>query len=359
VGNGNRVFLAAMGVSVWAVATGCDTPPHAGSASVSRAWQAHLKAETKPGPAQAESSNILTTDPVPVSGRGGEPIATVNGRPLPRRRLVDMLLRSHGGAMLEQLVVLDVAEALAAEKGLVVTAGDIDREYELALKRLVESSSGLKSEQLDRAGAQDLLEAVLADRNTSEEEFRTVIRRNAYLRAIVESEQLITEEQVRQEYERVHAERVRIRHIQVAAIADVERIKERLTAGDDFSALARMYSANAASARAGGLLPPFSATDADVPELFRSVAFSLKPQEVSEALRIGPWYHFIRLEEKIPPQQQDFATVRDELEERVRDHLAQPAIERLFKELFQQAVVEIHDPVLRKAYEQRQSKREK
>lgn len=289
----------------------------------------------------------------PGPAGGGQPIATINGKPIARHRVVDLLLRSHGVGLLEQLIALETAQALAAEKGLDVGAARFDREYARSLRRLVDPLSSITSGPFDREQAERLLDVILADRNMSRDEFIIVVRRNAYLRAIVESQQVVTERQLRAEYERAFGERVQVRHIQLASPAEVSRVRDRLDAGGDFGELAGLYSGNVASARVGGLLEPFPANDDEVPELLREVAFSLEPGVVSSAVRIGSWYHLLELERRIASEDRDFAQVRPLLQRRVRERRADPAMERLYERLFREASIEIHDPVLGEAFERK------
>ena len=129
------------------------------------------------------------------------------------------------------------------------------------------------------------------------------------------------------------------------------RVQERLAAGEDFSALARRYSANIASAKEGGLLEPFSAHDEQVPSLLRDVAFGLEPGSVSGAVRIGDWYNFVQVVAVLPPEAVEFEQVRYEVEQSLGDRAAEPAMRKLYETLFNEADIRIHDPVLHEAFQ--------
>ena len=106
---------------------------------------------------------------------------------------------------------------------------------------------------------------------------------------------------------RAYGARVKVRHIQVATLAEAQRIENHLAAeGADFAALARNFSANPNTAPAGGMLRVFSREDDDVPELMRRTAFALEPGEHSAPLRIDEWYHILKVEERYPPEQVAF-----------------------------------------------------
>ncbi len=280
-------------------------------------------------------------------------IATVNGQPIARRRVVGLLLRSRGVEILEQLLGLQVAAMAATKRGLTVTRADVDLEYDLVLKSLTGPLSSSAPETPDHKAAERLLATVLADRNMSREELDTITRRNAYLRKMIESQQTFTEGQLRQEFQRVYGKRVRVRHIQLATLAQVARVKERLRAGEDFGELAGRYSANVAGAQNQGLLDPFSVEDEELPALFRKTAFALQPGEVSSAVRLGQTYHLIKLEEELPAADHRFADARGELEQSLRERVTQPAMAALLEKLLREANITIDDPILAEGFEKK------
>lgn len=295
----------------------------------------------------------------PASSASRSPIATVNGRPVAAAQLVDLLLRSHGPGLLEQLVALYAAEDLAAKKSLSITDADVDKELDLALRRLVNPLAAATPKSFDRADAEKVLETVLNERNISREEFFLPLRRNAYLRKVAQADMTITDAQLHEEYDRRFSERVRVRHIQLAGSAEASRLQERLAAGEMFAELAARYSANSASAKEGGLLDPISASDEAIPENLRRTAFALQPGQVSGVVRVGEWYHILKLEERIPAQQPDFSVVREELTRSLRDRLTESRMRELYEQTLIAAAVEVQDPVLRAAYERRVEQRGK
>jgi parvulin-like peptidyl-prolyl isomerase len=323
---------------------------------VSSAWGSQGRPE--PSKAQAERQHPPLSDGSLQQDEGPAiAVATVNGREIPRARLTSLLLRSHGILVLEQLIGLETAEAAATARGLTVTQADVDREYDRALRRLGDPLSSVTPQDSDRQSAERLLEAVLAQRRVSREEFDLIMRRNAYLRKIVESRQVFTEEQVRQEFQRNYGKRVQVRHIQLATLREVEQVKERLAGGEDFGELATRYSANTASAKEGGLLAPFSEEDETVPSLFRRVAFALGEGGVSDALRVDEWYHLIKLEKVIPSEDVAYERVREEVVRSLRERVTEPAMFELFAELFDGATIEIHDAALRESFLEKHSDR--
>ncbi len=277
----------------------------------------------------------------------------VNGRPIPRRHVVDLLLRGHGPAVLEQLIGLEAALAAAAENGIGVTDADVESETERSLRNLSNPLSSVTDGDVDRETAERVLDRVLAQRNISREVFRIVMRRNALLRRIVQSQLHVTDQQLRDEYERAYGERVQVRHIQLATPAEAARVQARLAAGGDFVELARLHSANQITAQRGGLLNSFSRREDQLASHFRDIAFALEPGRVSDAVRLGEWYHLIKLERRLPATYPEFASVRAVLEARLRERLSDSAMLELYEKLFRESRIEVFDPILRAAFERK------
>jgi parvulin-like peptidyl-prolyl isomerase len=238
-----------------------------------------------------------------------------------------------------------------------VSVSDVAFERQKAAERIWNPLAPFTTAPLDDASADKLLADVLAQKNISSAEFDIVLRRNAYLRKIVTSEQIFSEAEFEAEFERAYGIQTRVRHIQMATPGEVSRVQERLDSGEAFETLASNFSANQASALSGGLLEPFSRSEDQLPELFRQTAFALEPGMVSGAVRIGSWYHLIRVEERIPAQTRVLATVREELTQRLRRRLSEGAMFSLYEKVLREATIEIFDPVLREAYLARAKKR--
>jgi parvulin-like peptidyl-prolyl isomerase len=285
-----------------------------------------------------------------------EPIATVGGQVISRERVVDLLLRGHGPGILEQLIVLEAAEQEADRLGIRITTADVDREYEQTLKQLLDPLADVSQGMLDREEAERVLDAVLAERNISRAEYRLGIRRQTLLRAIVTAELEATDEQLKRAYDQHYGPQVQVRHIQVATPAQVAEVQSALRQGEDFAELARTHSAHLASASQGGLLEPFTHTDQRVPAALRELAFQLEPDEVSNPLRLGRWYHLVRLERRLAAESPPLDRVREQLAQRVRDALAPAAMQDRYRQLLRESEVRIFDPALREAFERRRDR---
>lgn len=283
----------------------------------------------------------------------GRPVATISGTPIALEQIIEPLLRSHGVTVLEDLIVIEMASREAEAKGLALSHADVQREHDLTLRKIMNPPGSMVQEPFDRHKAERLLQALRAERNISPEQFRLSLHRNALLRKLVEHERSFSEEDYRDEFNRAYGERVRVRHIQLATMADAARIREKLEAGEDFAELARRFSANPTTAAVGGLLDPFTARDEQIPMAIRTDAFKLSPGEVSPAINVGEWLHLLRIEERLPAESHTLEEVKDELTRRLRDRLSEPAIQELAAKLFAAADIRINNTALREGFYQR------
>lgn len=326
---------------------GCSTPQGISGVSVSQAWRKQGHGALDPASAGPTRDQIIPDRALPQQQAHRVPIlATVNGHSITRGRVVDLLLESRGAAVMEQLINLYLAQDAAHRKGLEITTEDVEAERDRTLRRLTDPFAAVAFGAFDRETAKRVLDAVLLERSMSREMLDILIRRNAYLRKIATADEVVTEAQLHDEFERVYGRRVQVRHIQLATAAEVGRVRERLERGESFGALAQRYSANATSAMKQGLMTPFSESDTRVPALFRKVAFALRAGEVSDAIRTGEWYHLLKVEKFLPREARKFERVRGELETILRDRRAEPKMWELLEELHRDASIDILDPRL-------------
>ncbi|HYP08457.1 MAG TPA: peptidylprolyl isomerase, partial [Bryobacteraceae bacterium] len=110
------------------------------------------------------------------------------------------------------------------------------------------------------------------------------------------------------------------------ALAKAQEIRKKLLAGGDFAAIAKAESDDTGSGANGGELGSFK-RNSMVPE-FEKVAFSSPEGQVSEPVKTQFGYHLIRVDKRNAPT---VASVRSEIEERVKPEQARQAVETLAK----------------------------
>jgi parvulin-like peptidyl-prolyl isomerase len=126
---------------------------------------------------------------------------------------------------------------------------------------------------------------------------------------------------------------------------EIDDLRKRLLAGEDFATLAKQYSEDPGSKEDGGEMPPFP-REKMVPA-FSTAAFSLPTNQISEVVTTEYGFHLIKVLDKTPAKTLEFAAVSDDLKKMLAQQkmakLAPPFIEKLKKTYN----VEIVDPSLK------------
>lgn len=282
---------------------------------------------------------------------GQAALAYVDGSAIPRQEVVDMLMKTHGLDVLQQLILLRLAKKEAEKLGYNLTQRDLDLEWTRALERVSPDDPDLPPAE-NRKNRENALRFILEQRGMTEQEFRISTDRNAYLRKIVERDISVSEATLREEYERTFGARVEVRHIEVG-INDRARLQEAqslLQRGEPFEQVARRISQNAATAPGGGRLPAFTFDDRDIPPIIREKAFTMAPGDISNPIRVDQVYQILKLERRTAAQGQAFHQVRSEVEESLRERVAQEKMPALMNELFRRSKIQILDPELRQQF---------
>lgn len=301
-------------------------------------------------------------DPAPAGphdGGGGDetaglPIATVNDRPILRQDLIRLLIKGRGLALLQQMLLLEVARQEADRLSLEVTKTDIDHEYDMTLRG--ERYNGKDIEALTPTRRKQLIDQWTQTRGIPRTELKIAMERQSTLRKIAKGQVEISDAMLQREHNRVHGEKVEVRHIQLPAKRTYMQIMQRLNQGDRFEDLVLDYSENRLSRQKQGLLPIFAADDQTVPAIFAKVAFELKPGQVSNPIEAEGSFHILKLERRIAADGTPFEDVRDKLRRHLRARIVAERMEELAKRLFLRARINIEDPTLRAQYNLRRQR---
>lgn len=282
-----------------------------------------------------------------------EAVALVNGHPISRKEMVDILIEGHGVGILQQLIMVRVAKDETKRRGIRVTKADVDAEFERALTEIAENA-GMSGEYATDKNKREALQQVLDERGVSLAEVMLGMERNAHLRKLVEKDLRINQETLREEFARTHGEKVQVSHIQIEQrdTRGLNEVVDLLNRGADFADVARRLSKNSETAPRGGEMEPFTFGDPDIPPALREAAFSLKEGGVSNPVLAGQYFHILKLHRRIPASGVRLEDVRDEVEQSVRKRAIPRAMEHLAVELFIKAKVNVLDSKLRTKYQE-------
>jgi parvulin-like peptidyl-prolyl isomerase len=293
-----------------------------------------------------------------VSERPEPPVAPETGRPpaataAPERppvvwrgeviewhELRPMLAERAGAVVLEEALLDRQVDRLLAEQRLQLDQAAVDAERARILEAL--------SPEPDRA--ERLLRELRAVQGLGESRWQSLLRRNAGLRRLVQSDVQVTPEAVAAAMDAAHGPRRRCRVIALPDLKACADARAELDAGTPFGEVAAARSTDASAAR-GGLVNPVSRLDPSWPSSFRQALWELKKDQVSPPVLVEGGYVLIRLEEELPAVEVDPATARVAAEREVRRGQERVLMETLVTGLRQaQRDVMVTDPALRDAW---------
>lgn len=334
-------------------------------------------------PPQAKVGPVaVAAKPVPVTPpQAPGPLATIGDVKIARDVVEKLTMDSHGLNMLLRVAQVEMAKDAAEKEQIKVTPADIAGERLSTLDKWFKDANPKLSEEItdaetrhDQALVEKLrgemrkdydamLRQTLSRQNMTMTEFDLLMQANTYIRKIVEKATAgkITEENVKEGFNALYGENVRVRHIQCANMAEIAEAQRRLAAGESFESVASALSRNAQTRTLGGELPPFSRQTPNLPDMFKQVAFSLdKVGDVSDPVEANGSYHLIKLMEHIKPQAIKYEDVKDYVREQLRDRWVIERMKVYRDELAKKALdgLKITDPVLAKQFADRVAQRE-
>jgi parvulin-like peptidyl-prolyl isomerase len=284
--------------------------------------------------------------------------------------LTDAVIIQQIGEVTPDVLVNAVDEMLIAQHGRELGAKFTDVEFKNALDT-IKKENNLNDDQLKAAMAQEGL---------TMDQLRANFERAYMIQAVQSQEVLrritVTEEELRQYYsghreELMTPAMVTLREITVAvpiqaagasltarpeelaaARAEIDAIRARLSAGEDFAAVAKSMS-DSPTKDNGGLVGPLNVDD--INPLLRTVIDKLQPGQLSEVIEMprGGGYQLFKLESRQEAALPPFDAVRPRVEQAVRGRRLDDEMQKVKARLRKQAVIEWKDEALRTQYQRR------
>ncbi len=268
-------------------------------------------------------------------------MAMVNGRPIYMEQLHHHLVASFGSSFAKYLIDFEIVQQAADAEDVQLTDADIADEHERSLARM-------SIQTADPAEREQLLTQALQESGMTREQYDLWLKGRALLRKLAEANVEVSEQDVREEFDRQFGRKILVRTLQLSSLAGIEQIREMLVDGEDFAELARKYS-NHPSSSDGGLLAPISPRSVHVPVPLRDVAVTMtEVGQLSHPIRIGDAYHILQLVKIYESQEEDFQAVEAQLRLDVRERKTLYLQEAILLQLRRDAEVRLIDSTLRR-----------
>lgn len=238
-------------------------------------------------------------------------VATVNGEPIMKDELYDIMLKQGGQQALDMLISSKIVDLEADKVNVEVTEEDINKEVEKLAKNY---------------GGEDALNTVLLEYGYTIDDIKEDMEMNIKIKKLLEPQISISEEELLTVFEAnkemfTVQEKVEARHILVETEEEAKTVKDKLTAGGDFEQLAKEYSTDTSNNEQGGYLGYF-VRGKMVPE-FENAAFTLGINEISDPVKTSFGYHIIKVEDKVEAKEANFEVSKDEVKDMIIDQEVQ------------------------------------
>jgi parvulin-like peptidyl-prolyl isomerase len=296
---------------------------------------------------RARVQNVYN-DPRMQQQVGREVVALVNGEPIYLRQLDDECLARHGSEVLQGLIGRRMLDLACKQNRVDVSETEIDAEIarmaSLLTRPLPDGSPDIKG----------WLNLVTSKQGLSVEMYRReIIWPQLALRKLAGGKIVVTEEDLKKGFAANYGPRARCRVIvlnnerRAQQVWEVARKQPKPTA-EYFGELASKYSIERSSRANEGLVAPIKQYGG-MPELEKE-AFSLKPGELSGIINVGDYFYILFCEGFTTPVPVDFATVRKDIENDIREKKQRVEMAKYYEHLQQTTTVDNYlEPELSRA----------
>jgi parvulin-like peptidyl-prolyl isomerase len=298
--------------------------------------------QTTDASARTKSDRTATTS---------EKIAEVNGRKIDADEFYRVLYASAGSRVLRQFIGLELARQMARGQGVEPTQSDFDMEFHNVVNELSPEKDAI-GKALTFEDKTRILNAILARRGLSREEFEVGLKRQVYLKAVVKKKIVISDSMLRDEFARTYGNRRRIRGIVVADGKLASDIYNKLQKGEDFAGLAGKYSIDFVSAPIGGQMGEVAKDDPKVASIVSETVFKLEIGAYSSPIRVNDQYWIVKVERESAPQPISFEEVKAQLRTQLYRRQETEMIKNLEAELFKEAKISVYNKVLSQDFNQ-------
>lgn len=288
--------------------------------------------------------NNMASEPRPSQKNSDPMVASVNGEAIGESELHELLVKTHGKVVLEEMILLKKVHQEATRRGIQAGPERIAEELRLLLADMAPERSSITQ--------QALLDLMLVSRRISRGQLNLILERQALLRQMVDQNVQVTAAMLAEEKQRLYGPKVTVRIIVVSTLRQIEQVDRKLRQGADFVDLVRRYSEDRGSVRKDGLLGPFSKVDGAIDKEIRQAAFGLdaigsRSEIIKHIDRYKQfWWSILQLQEKIPAAETPLDPDEKDLEQTLRQRLLNQRMDELQKAIQQDSKHTIYHPSL-------------
>ena len=274
------------------------------------------------------------------------PAALVNGRTVTWGNLRPALNELAGADALQEFILDQRLRELADQQRIVITDADEAAEQRLLVDTLSD----------DPNTAIRLLDELRDRQKLGKHRFKSLLRRNAMLRALVRDRVHVTENAVDRMFDAVHGPKRQARILTVPDLASARTAIDRIVAGTLFGDVAVEISTDSSAPR-GGLLQPFSRLDPSYPAAIRDAVWGLgAPGDISDPVLLDSGYAVLQLVREIDgsnlsPGDEAYIQQRDRIRRLVELNQQRLLMDQLARRILADLSVTIFDDALNDSWQ--------
>lgn len=235
------------------------------------------------------------------------PLALMERDPITLMDMRERLLEAVGGEIIREMRLEHALRVRLESERIELADADIQAEE---IRLLAELND-------DPDVAHRLLQVLKKAEGLGQTRYRSLLWRNAALRALVQSDVMVDAEAMRLVWKITHGPRVRVRVVVVPSFSRAANVVEKLNEGEDFTRLAVDWSIDSSRDR-GGLLDTFSTVDPSYPTALCQAIDSLEIGAHTNPVLLGDRYLVARLEERLPADGMTYESLEAELHKQAR-----------------------------------------
>lgn len=297
-----------------------DTDAHAASGVPARAAGAESP-PARDAPRSGDSAGDAATAAVRARASGGTPAMWRNDS-IPGDELGIRAMEAAGALALEEMLIERALRTELARRELAVDDAAIASEETMARDAL----------SADPTRAEQLLQALRASQGLGAVRWKSLLWRNAALRALARDQSTVGETEIATAHDLRHGPRRAARIIVLPDLPSVQRATERLSAGEPFSDVASEVSTDSSRDR-GGLVSPIARLDPTWPATVREALWALEAGTHSAPVLIDDGYIIVMCEGEIAGDGVTPEAARAESERTARLAVDRVEMDRILREI--------------------------